>query len=142
MKSDCRSCGTNHERTARFCGECGEAISEVGNGPTRVLTPDAIRRLAGSRSDYYIRAFFRMFPAGAVGLKPSWNWAAFFGGVFWMFYRGLFLEALALLSLELLFAFAHLPLWPALLIGQGVFGNAIYFLALERRARRTTPVAA
>ena len=59
-----------------------------------------------------------------------------------MLYRGLFLEGLVLLSFELLFGFVRLPLWPLLLVSQGVFGNAIYFLALERRARRAAPIAA
>ena len=142
MTSDCRSCGSSNERTARFCGGCGFAVRPVAARSNGALTPDTIRRLAGRRGDYYVRAFARMFPAGAVGLKPSWNWAAFLGSIFWLLYRGLFLEALVLLSFELLFGFAHLPLWPALLVGQGIFGNAIYFLALERRARRATPIAA
>ncbi len=142
MTSLCRSCGASQERIGRFCGQCGEAIAAVGAGPSRGLTPEAIRRLAGRRADYYLRTFGRMFPAGTVRLKPSWNWAACLGGVFWMLYRGLYVEALALLSFELLFGFAHLPLWPALLVAQGLFGNAIYFLALERRARRATPLPA
>ena len=142
MTSECRSCGASQERGgARFCHQCGGAMAEVGTGPRRALTPEAIRRFAGRRSDYYVRAFGLMFPDGTVGLRPSWNWAAFFGGGLWMLYRGLFGEALVLLSFELLLGFAHLPLWPALLVGQGVFGNALYFLSLERRARRATPIA-
>ena len=142
MTSDCRSCGSSNERIARFCRECGSAISPVATGPTGALTPALVRQLAGRRADYYVQAFARMFPDGTVALKPSWNWAAFLGSVFWMLYRGLFLEAFVLLSFELLFGLAHLPLWPALMVGQGIFGNAIYFLALERRARRATAIAA
>jgi len=141
MTTSCQGCGTIRLIDARFCTACGQPTG-AARQTTRTLTPDAIRRLAGRRADYYVRAFERMFPAGTVALKPSWNWAAFFGNVLWMLYRGLFLEALVLLSFELLLGFAHLPLWPALMVGQGIFGNAIFFLALERRARRAAPLAA
>jgi hypothetical protein len=138
MTTSCQGCGTRQE-AARFCTACGRPTGALPQ-PPRTLTPDSIRRLAGRRADYYVRAFERMFPAGRVALKPSWNWAAFLGSVFWMLYRGLFLEAVVLLSVELLFSFVHLPVWPALLVGQGIFGNAVYLLALERRARRAAPI--
>ena len=142
MTNECRGCGSSNVQTARFCGACGFAIRPVAAGPIAVLTPDAIRRLVGRHADYYVRTFDRMFSTGTVRLKPSWNWAAFLGSFLWLLYRGLFVEALVLLSFELLLGFAHLPLWPLLLVGQGVFGNAVYFLALERRARRAMLSAA
>jgi hypothetical protein len=109
---------------------------------TGTVTPETIQLLAGRSADHYVRAFGRMYPDGSVALKPSWNWAAFLFGALWLLYRGLLLEAFAIWSVVGAFGVAHVPLCPLAMLGQGIFGNAIYFRALERRTRRATPIAA
>jgi len=136
MTRACASCGTNSAYGARYCTRCGQPLLPIDRPPSR-LTPVTIHLLAGRRADYYVRAFSRMYPTGTVTLKPSWNWAAFFFGFVWMLYRGLFFEGIGLLVSLSLLGFWHLPLWPLFILGQGIFGNAIYFLALERRRRRS-----
>jgi hypothetical protein len=129
----CQNCPEKIEANTRFCGGCGRP---VGDPPVAPLTPEIVRKMSQRGADYYAAAFARMFPTGAVTLKPGWNWAAALGGPFWLLYRGLFLETAAILAFDLLLNRLHLPLWPLQMIAQGIFGNAIYFLALERRAQR------
>ena len=140
MARACESCGTNSASGARYCTRCGRALLPIDRPPSR-LTPVTIHLQAGRRADYYVRAFSRMYPTGVVTLKPSWNWAAFCFGFAWMLYRGLYLEGIALLASLTVVGFRDLPLWPLFMLGQGIFGNALYFLALDRRRRRSGQTA-
>jgi hypothetical protein len=58
-------------------------------------TAESIERLwdAATRenSDYYVRQFSRIREKG--GFAVSWNWPAFFFGMFWLVYRGMYLYA-------------------------------------------------
>src|SRR4051812_13227163 len=146
MMTSCQGCGTTPVRDARFCTACGRPTGAetlptgaetqptgTARGLTGTLTPETIQLLGGRGADHYVRAFGRMYPDGSVALKPSWNWAAFLLGALWLLYRGLFLEAFVIWGVVGAFGLAHVPLWPLAMIGQGIFGNAIYFRALERR---------
>jgi len=134
MSRHCQDCELTSPNDARYCVHCGTKLTE----PTGRLTPElVILWTAGSRGRQYAARFERLFPGGEVALKPSWSWGAFLVP-FWMIYRGLYLEWLLVAATALLLAVVQVPLWPLLWIGQGLFGRALYFMALERRARRAT----
>jgi hypothetical protein len=135
MTTCCQDCGATRQQDARFCTACGRPIV-AAQRPTGTLRPETIQLFAGRGADHYLRTFSRMYPDGSMALKPSWNWAAFLFGAFWLLYRGLLLETLAIWGVVGAFGLAHVPLWPLAVIGQGIFGDALYFLALQRRVRR------
>jgi hypothetical protein len=58
-------------------------------------TADSIEQLweaaTGKNSEYYVRQFARIREKGRIGI--TWNWPAFFFGLFWFFYRRMYLYA-------------------------------------------------
>jgi hypothetical protein len=115
---------------ARFCGVCGEA-----GGPNAAgLTPATVRALAGPSGDYYAKKLGELYPSGTTSLKPSWNWAAALVP-FWFLYRRLYLPWLGFVALGFVLGRIHPALCWLIPIGEGALGNALYLMALERRAR-------
>jgi hypothetical protein len=128
----CQDCELTSPNDARYCVHCGKRLPE----PTGHLTAELVLLwTAGSRGRQYAALFERLFPTGEASFKPSWSWAACLVPL-WMIYRRLYLAWLLVVATSVLLGVAEVPLWPLLWIGQGLFGNALYFLALERRARR------
>ena len=63
------------------------------------------------------------------GKSISWNWAAFFMGIYWMIYRKMYFKAAAFFILSLVASFTPYIggiLYLAVLVGIGVYGNALY----------------
>jgi hypothetical protein len=142
-KVHCTQCGTrtpSDADNARFCAGCGAAVPRPGGAafaatmiaPT--LTAELVDQLAGPSGAYYARTFARLFPGGAVSFKPSWNWSAALAGPFWLIYRRLYVELLVITVLQLGLGAAGVPA-PVEWLGSALFGNALYFMALERRVR-------
>ncbi len=143
-KIRCSQCQDHNDPSSLFCTRCGARLRRFSSplpSPAfrafsdGVLTPELVRHLSGRGGERYAAIFRRMYPSYSVSLKPSWNWAAALVP-FWMLFRGLYLEWAALVALG--FAFGRVCSGLAILfpIAQGLFGNAIYFLALERHVRR------
>ena len=99
------------------------------------------RIFIGERADYYIERFKKFDETGGA---ISWNWAAFFLGVVWMFYRKMYLYAflifLALIFLGLLIAVLSpgnkllafgLQVW--VWFGFGAFGNYLYYTFVKNK---------
>ena len=64
-----------------------------------------------------------------TGKSISWNWAAFFMGIYWMIYRKMYFKAFAFFILSVVAS--HTPyigtiLNFAILIGIGIYANALY----------------
>ena len=64
-----------------------------------------------------------------TGKSISWNWAAFFMGIYWMIYRKMYFKAIAFFILSVVAS--HTPyigtiLNFAILIGIGIYANALY----------------
>jgi hypothetical protein len=127
----CAACEQTNPDDSRYCVHCGANLSE----PDGQLTPAQIILWSKRRGPAYARVFSRLFPRGEISFKPSWNWAAALVP-FWMIYRGLYFEWLLFLLTALLLGAAEVSISPLSWILQGLFGNALYFMALERRARR------
>jgi hypothetical protein len=134
----CEECEQVSPNDAKYCVHCGKKLSP----PNGQLTPElVILWTAGSRGPQYAKLFERLYPRGEISLKPSWSWAAFLVP-FWMIYRRLYLEWLLFLAVDTFLGATGVDFWPLTFIVQGLFGNALYFMALERRARRTAQTQA
>lgn len=66
------------------------------------ITDEEYTAFVGRNSKKYLSHFKRFNVLGVDNFKPAWNWAAFFFGPFWMFYRKLYLWGLLALFLELI----------------------------------------
>jgi len=125
----CR-CGAEMAGEVRFCGFCGAAARSEAAG----LTPATVRALAGRGGDYYARKLGELFPSGTTSLKLSWNWAALLVP-FWYLYRRLYLPWLGFVALGFVLGHIHPVLCWLVPLGEGALGNALFLMALERRAR-------
>jgi len=115
----CR-CGAEMAGEVRFCGFCGAAARSEAAG----LTPATVRALAGRGGDYYARKLGELFPSGTTSLKLSWY-----------LYRRLYLPWLGFVALGFVLGHIHPVLCWLVPLGEGALGNALFLMALERRAR-------
>jgi len=89
------------------------------------FSPEVIRAFVQKNADYYLAKWEAMARSGS---KVSWNWPAFFFGVFWMGYRKMYLYAAIVVVLSLLSdlpkvgPLVTLVLW----FGVAAFANYIY----------------
>jgi len=100
----------------------------VGTGAASNALDDAAAFI-GPNADYYIPKFQEMDAKNSI---ISWNWAAFFGQVFWMLYRKMYLYAVVILIAEFIlssFLFGIPALVSAVLFG--LFGNWLYKRKVE-----------
>ncbi len=92
----------------------------------------------GKNADYYIEKFKKFEESGGA---LSWNWAAFFLGLLWVFYRKMYLYgAVIFLGIILIGVFVAagsnqilsigIQLW--LWIGFGAFGNYLYYIFVKK----------
>ena len=76
--------------------------------------------------DFYEKKFKKM---EETGKSISWNWAAFFMGIYWMIYRKMYFKAGAFFILSLVASSTPYIGWIlniADLVGIAVYGNALY----------------
>lgn len=98
----------------RYCASCGQAI-HFKQGAIQTGYDD---------SPYYQR-IFEVFDYNGGYFKPSWNWAAFFFGLFWYFYKGMWAKALFILLVSIIFAFVPLFFFT---VYCAIAGNYDYYL--------------
>ena len=75
---------------------------------------------------FYEEKFRKM---NETGKSISWNWAAFFMGIYWMIYRKMYFKAGAFFILSLVASSTPYIGWIlniAVLVGIAVYGNALY----------------
>lgn len=134
----CCHCGSMNTEYAEFCDSCGRAIEsqdwqssaapqeeptvreytpynwqygshQPSSAPIAGYAENELAAVVGNNAQYYIPRFRRIGAGGSGG----WNWAAFFLGPFWLFYRkqfglGWLYFAVMMLS-NLSFAVAYAP---------------------------------
>ncbi|MEM1485592.1 DUF2628 domain-containing protein [Oscillospiraceae bacterium PP1C4] len=94
----------------------------------------------GSNYEYYKQ---RWENKTAGKLYLSWNWAGFFLGISWMFYRKMYLEVSVALTIILIFIFFPFNLGVyeflagTLKIIMALFGNAFYHFRFKRVIDKT-----
>ncbi|MCL2818376.1 MAG: DUF2628 domain-containing protein [Actinomycetia bacterium] len=123
------------------------AVSTVGASVKNLTTESSISSFneaatfIGPNADYYIPRFQQM---EASGSPMSWNWSAFFFGLFWMLYRKMWLYAL--IAWAVLFVLELVPVIGQIVpfvawIGLGLFGNFIYKKFVEEELAKAAPLA-
>lgn len=75
-----------------------------------------------------------------TGKSISWNWAAFFLGIYWMIYRKMYFKAAAFFVLSLVASYTPYIGWilnAAVLVGIGIYANALYLDHIEVNMEKT-----
>jgi len=107
----CSKCGQPNLDTAKFCTNCGSALSPVGlhiECPTlpsfseSTADPETLYRafIGPNNQHYYLEQFQKFDRAGKA--SATWHWPAFFVTWFWLLYRKMWLAALLYFSLPFL----------------------------------------
>ncbi len=153
----CSSCGQPLAKGTDYCDHCGAQLqnhndlsSEVnvsGEEDFWIENVATWRNFIGKNSDYYLQKWG--FTNGVVTKETSWNWAAFFFGIFWLGYRKMyryiiiFLASFLALDLLLLLLNVNVAFLCAMdqaigigiSITLGLFGNYFYYLHGRRKIR-------
>ena len=89
---------------------------------------------------FYEKKFKKM---EETGKSISWNWSAFFMGIYWMIYRKMYFKAGAFFILSLVASstpyIGHI-LNIAVLIGIGMYANALYLDHVEGNIEKAKPL--
>ncbi len=99
---------------------------------------DEINLFVQNNGNFYKRKFEKM---DQTGKNMSWNWAAFFMGIYWMVYRKMYFKAGAFLLLS--FVASYTPyigniLNLCILVGIGIYANALYKDHVENNIEKAT----
>ncbi len=88
----------------------------------------------GPKAEAYRVVFERFAPDGEPRFAFSWNWPAFFCGVWWYLYRKMYLWAAVDFALSVLLGWTFFVplLWAA---ARALTGNYLYFLQADRKVR-------
>ena len=87
---------------------------------------DEITLFIQNNENFYKRKFKKM---DETGKSVSWNWAAFFMGIYWMVYRKMYFKAGAFLLLSMVASYTPYIgniLNLCVLFGIAVYANALY----------------
>ncbi len=89
----------------------------------------------GERNRDYYLARFQEFDRQTSGLKPSWNWAAFFGGGLWALYKKMYGYFFASCGIVLLYKFSYISFTALIVLWSGltVFANAVYYRVIKKK---------
>ncbi|PKR77848.1 hypothetical protein CEY16_07925 [Halalkalibacillus sediminis] len=147
----CNKCGEKQFEGATFCHSCGSRLPDGETNTQRNYADD--QRVEESskyepwelftqkRSDYYIDKWFKK---GVAENKTSWNWPAFFLGIFWLGYRKMYEMIFAILGIWLaldFFAYATgiyttgFDYLVAIIsyVLFGIYGNYFYYMRAEKK---------
>lgn len=97
---------------------------------------DLVEVFVQRNKNYYKNKFEKMKKSGK---SISWNWAAFFMGIYWMIYRKMYFKAAAFLLLNIIATNTpHIGIYlnTAVLVGIGIFGNALYLDHVEEKIEK------
>jgi hypothetical protein len=103
---------------------------------------DEFAAYVGPKADAYVEIFGRFAPEGIPRFAFSWDWPAFFYGVWWYLYRKMYLWAAVDFALSVIFGWTFFVplLWAA---ARAMTGNYLYFLQADRAVReRESPRSA
>lgn len=115
----CPHCFTKNAEFAEFCTHCGRSLGaqdwhsvkneETSYSPFRAASfpmmsveEQELSAIVGVNAQYYLPRFQRI----RQGLGGGWNWAAFFLGPLWLFYRKQYLLGCILFAFQMIFDIA------------------------------------
>jgi hypothetical protein len=143
----CTGCGSAVSDSAKFCAGCGAPLSlslgQSENHQQGLDGDEELRLFVGKKSDYYINKWNK------AKNNQSWNWAAFFTGLFWVGYRKMykviFITFGIFLLLDIITILVNSPVLDNLnnygvSVGMavvfGTSGNYFYSLLAKRRIQK------
>ncbi len=93
--------------------------------------------MIGESREYYSQKFMEMRRDNNI---PTWNWAAFLAGPFWLFYRKMYIIGGGALLLGVILslinsAFTYM-LFAGIFVALGILGNYLYMDHLERELKK------
>ncbi len=98
------------------------------------LSAEEVSAYIGHNAEAYKTAFERFTRTGTPRFAFSWNWPAFFCGVWWYLYRKMYLWAAVDFALSVFFGWTlFVPLLWAM--ARAVTGNYLYFRQADRTIR-------
>ena len=99
---------------------------------------DEITLFIQNNENFYKRKFKKM---DETGKSVSWNWAAFFMGIYWMVYRKMYFKAGAFLLLSMVASYTPYIgniLNLCVLFGIAVYANALYKDHVENSIKKVS----
>ena len=102
------------------------------------VTRDEITLFIQNNENFYKRKFKKM---DETGKSVSWNWAAFFMGIYWMVYRKMYFKAGAFLLLSMVASYTPYIgsiLNLCVLFGIAVYANALYKDHVENSIKKVS----
>ena len=102
------------------------------------VTRDEITLFIQNNENFYKRKFKKM---DETGKSVSWNWAAFFMGIYWMLYRKMYFKAGAFLLLSMVASYTPYIgniLNLCVLFGIAVYANALYKDHVENSIKKVS----
>ena len=99
---------------------------------------DEITLFIQNNENFYKRKFKKM---DETGKSVSWNWAAFFMGIYWMVYRKMYFKAGAFLLLSMVASYTPYIgniLKLCVLFGIAVYANALYKDHVENSIKKVS----
>ena len=102
------------------------------------VTRDEITLFIQNNENFYKRKFKKM---DDTGKSVSWNWAAFFMGIYWMVYRKMYFKAGAFLLLSMVASYTPYIgniLNLCVLFGIAVYANALYKDHVENSIKKVS----
>ena len=100
------------------------------------VQPNEINLFIQNNKEFYEKKFNKMRESGK---SISWNWAAFFMGIYWMVYRKMYFKAAAFYVLSLVASrtpYIGSILNIAVLIGIAMYANALYMDHVEGNIKK------
>ena len=124
--SYCSACGRPIGEGGGFCQYCGAKVNACAVpdpfGRADVVTEAEFAAFIGRNSGAYLSRFRRFSVLGQDNFTPTWNWAAFCFGPFWMFYRKMYMWAVVALLVHFI-PWVNILFW----IGWGIVGYYLYY---------------
>jgi hypothetical protein len=91
----CETCRQVNPDDARFCQQCGTALSPSQTTPPVWDEAQLWRKFIGPNADRYLETFKKFSGASGPRFAFTWNWPAFlFEPFLWFLYRKMYLYAL------------------------------------------------
>ncbi|WP_440894682.1 DUF2628 domain-containing protein [Amphibacillus sp. Q70] len=142
----CSNCGKENEENAKFCIGCGKELMPVTDEKTDSTEEQVWSDFVGKNYDYYK---YKWAQKDDPARAPSWNWAAFLLGIFWLGYRKMYKPIFILIGVFLIgdlieiltgyhdlavHAATYLPMICYVMVG--IYGNALYYKHAQTQIAR------
>ncbi len=135
----CEKCGQEVNENMAYCPKCSEMlIFNLYGKDTSGVTYDELQIFVGhEEANKYMKKWLE-YSRDERDSSPTWNWAAFFLGIFWIAYRKMYLYALILASINLTLVIIipdrlkSVFNW-IMIIFIGMYGNKFYYSHAKKK---------